>query len=44
MIIWAFLAIVTTADDCQEAQALGRKAYDARQYEQAAQQFARALE
>ena len=44
MIIWAFLAIVTTADDCQEAQALGRKAYEARQYEQAAQQFARALE
>lgn len=44
MIIWAFLAIVMTADDCQEAQALGRKAYEARQYDQAAQQFARALE
>ena len=33
----------STADDCQEAQALGRKAYEARQYDQAAQQFARAL-
>jgi tetratricopeptide (TPR) repeat protein len=33
-----------TADDCQEALAHGRKAYEALQYEQAAQQFARALE
>jgi tetratricopeptide (TPR) repeat protein len=33
-----------TADDCQDAHALGRKAYEARQYDQAAQQFARALE
>jgi len=30
--------------DCSEPLALGRKAYEARQYEQAAQQFARALE
>ena len=30
--------------ECTEAQALGRKAYEARQYNQAAQQFARALE
>ena len=44
MIIWVLLAIVMTADDCQEAQAFGRKAYEARQYDQAAQQFARALE
>jgi tetratricopeptide (TPR) repeat protein len=44
MIIWALLAIVLTADDCQDAQALGRKAYEGRQYDQAAQQFARALE
>jgi tetratricopeptide (TPR) repeat protein len=44
MIIWALLAIVVTADDCQDAHALGRKAYEARQYDQAAQQFARALE
>jgi tetratricopeptide (TPR) repeat protein len=43
MTIWALLAIVLTADDCQEAQALGRKAYEARQYHEAAQQFARAL-
>jgi tetratricopeptide (TPR) repeat protein len=43
MIIWALLALVVTADDCQDAQALGRKAYEGRQYEQAAQQFARAV-
>src|SRR5262245_60318610 len=43
MIITALLAIVMTADDCQEVQALGRKAYEARQYDQAAQQFERAL-
>ena len=44
MIIGALLAIVVTVDDCQEAVALGRKAYETRQYDQAAQQFARALE
>jgi tetratricopeptide (TPR) repeat protein len=43
MIMWALLAIVTTVDDCQEAQALGRKTYDARQYEQSAKHFARAI-
>jgi tetratricopeptide (TPR) repeat protein len=43
MILWALLAIVLTADDCQDAQTLGRTAYESRQYEQAAQHFARAL-
>jgi tetratricopeptide (TPR) repeat protein len=43
MIIWALVALVLTADDCQDAQALGRKAYESRQYDQAAQHFLRAL-
>jgi tetratricopeptide (TPR) repeat protein len=43
MIIWVLVASVLTADDCQEAQALGRKAYESRQYDQAAQHLARAL-
>jgi tetratricopeptide (TPR) repeat protein len=43
MIIWVLLAIVTTADDCQEAQTLARKAYEARQYEQSALYFATAI-
>jgi tetratricopeptide (TPR) repeat protein len=37
------LTILATGQDCQQEQALGRKAYEARQYDQAAQHFARAL-
>jgi tetratricopeptide (TPR) repeat protein len=44
MTIWVLLAIVMTVDDCQDARALGRKAYESRQYEQAARHFARALQ
>ena len=36
------LAVLATGQDCQEAQALARKAYETRQYEQAALYFARA--
>ena len=43
VVLTAIVLAGSTADDCQEAQALGRKAYEARQYDQAAQQFARAL-
>jgi len=43
MISLVLLAIVITADDCQEAQTLARKAYEARQYEQSALYFATAI-
>jgi tetratricopeptide (TPR) repeat protein len=37
------LAVLGTGQDCQEAQALARRAYDDRRYDQAATHFARAL-
>jgi tetratricopeptide (TPR) repeat protein len=45
-VVVAVMALVAreSGQDCNEAQALGRKAYEARQYDRAAQQFARALE
>jgi Flp pilus assembly protein TadD len=37
------LAILISAQDCQETQALARRAYEERRYDQAATEFARAL-
>jgi tetratricopeptide (TPR) repeat protein len=37
------LAVFATGQECQEAQTLGRREYDARRYEQAALHFARAV-
>ena len=44
MIIWALLAIVVSADGCQESRLLAQRSYEQRRYEEAAQHFARALE
>ena len=43
VLLTAIVLAAHIGDDCQEAQTLGRKAYEARQYDQAAQHFARAL-
>jgi tetratricopeptide (TPR) repeat protein len=43
VILTAIVPLAAAGQDCQQAQAAGRKAYEARQYEQAAQQFTRAL-
>jgi tetratricopeptide (TPR) repeat protein len=43
MIILLALVILAGAQDCQEAQTLARQAYERRQYERAAVQFARAV-
>ncbi len=40
---WLLLALLTTGQDCQEAQTLGRREYEERRYEQAALHFARAV-
>jgi tetratricopeptide (TPR) repeat protein len=37
------LAVLTTAQECKEAESQGRLAYEERRYEQAAEQFARAV-
>ena len=37
------LAVLATGQDCQEAQALARRAYDERRYDQAATHFTRAV-
>jgi tetratricopeptide (TPR) repeat protein len=43
-VIFSLLLLAFTAgQDCHDAQALGRTAYEARQYDQAAQHFARAV-
>ena len=41
--ILLLLTILATGQDCEQAQALGRQTYEARQYEQAADEFTRAL-
>lgn len=43
MTIWIALALLGTAQDCQEAQSLATKAYEARAYDEAARHFARAV-
>ena len=43
MTFWLALALLATGQECQEAQAVAREAYDQRRYDQAAVQFARAL-
>ena len=43
VLLTAIVLAAHIGDDCQEAQTLGRKAYEARQYDQAAQHFAQAL-
>jgi len=43
VIFCLLLLALTPGQDCREAQALGRTAYEARQYDQAAQHFGRAL-
>jgi len=43
VVLTAIVLAGNSGDDCQEAQTLGRKAYESRQYDQAAQHFARAL-
>ena len=43
MIFCVLLAVLATGQDCQETQALARRAYDERRYEQAATHFARAV-
>lgn len=43
VIFCLLLLAFTGGQDCHDAQALGRKAYEARQYDQAARHFARAL-
>jgi tetratricopeptide (TPR) repeat protein len=40
---WLLLAVLTTGQECQEAQTLGRREYEERRYEQAALHFARAV-
>lgn len=41
--LWLVLAILPGGQDCQQAQATGRQAYDERRYEEAARAFSRAL-
>ncbi len=43
MILSLLLAVLTVGQDCQEAQARARRAYDERRYDAAAQDFARAV-
>jgi tetratricopeptide (TPR) repeat protein len=43
MIVSLVLAVLATGQDCQEPQALGRRAYEDRRYEQAAAHFAGAV-
>ena len=43
MNLFILLAILATGQDCQETQALARRAYDDRRYEQAAAHFVRAV-
>jgi tetratricopeptide (TPR) repeat protein len=42
VVLLFLLAVLTQGQDCRKAEALGRQAYEQRQYEQAAQHFARA--
>src|SRR5215208_6958927 len=44
MTLSVLLLVLATGQDCQKAQALARRAYDERHYEQAATQFARAID
>ena len=44
MLPLVLLAIVVSADDCQESRLLARRSYEQRHYQEAAQHFARALE
>ena len=43
MILFVLLVVLTAGQDCQEAQARARRAYDERRYDAAAQDFARAV-
>ena len=43
MILSVLLVVLTSGQDCQEAQARARRAYDERRYDAAAQDFARAV-
>jgi tetratricopeptide (TPR) repeat protein len=42
--LWLLLAALVAGQDCQDAQALGRRSYEERRYDEAAVQFTRALE
>ena len=44
MNLLVLLTVLASGQDCQEAQALGRRAYEKRRYDQAAAQFARATQ
>jgi len=43
VILWLLLAVVGSAQDCQETLSAARQAYEQQRYEQAAQHFTRAL-